>query len=263
MNNSIKKPRKRNKAGMFTFLDLPVDSIVELYTSGQSEKQIAKRFNVSRNVIRKRLVSQGIEIRPQSERIKLVWQGFSKERRISQVKAAHNATRGKSVSFETKCKHAKTIEKYPSNFSESELILQKMLSERGIETIHQKAIGPYNCDLAAYPIAVEIFGGNWHFFGHHAARFNERTRYILNRGWYIYIIPISESFPLTAAVADYAASYIKSIRRQKPPICEYRMVWGAGKLTTTGSLKDDDFSIIPSFKDACKLTARKNKRIPK
>ena len=146
MNNSIKKPRKRNKAGMFTFLDLPVDSIVELYTSGQSEKQIAKRFNVSRNVIRKRLVSQGIEIRPQSERIKLVWQGFSKERRISQVKAAHNATRGKSVSFETKCKHAKTIEKYPSNFSESELILQKMLSERGIETIHQKAIGPYNLE---------------------------------------------------------------------------------------------------------------------
>ena len=263
MNNSIQKPRKRNRAGMFTFLDLPIDSIVELYTSGESEKQIAKLFNVSRNVIRRRLVSQGIEIRPQSERIKLVWQGFSKERRIRQTEAAHKATKGKPMSWEAKCKHAKTIEKYPSNFSESELVLIKMLSERGIEAIHQKAIGPYNCDLAAYPIAVEIFGGNWHFFGHHAARFEERTRYILNRGWFVYIIPVSEFFPLTNAVADHTASYIKRIRRQKPPICEYRMVWGAGELTATGSLKDDNFSIIPSFKDACKLTAKKNKRISK
>jgi len=263
MNNSIQKPRKRNRAGMFTFLNLPIDSIVELYTSGESEKQIAKLFNVSRSVIRKRLVSHGIQIRPQSERIKLVWQGFSKERRIRQTEAAHKAARGRSISWETKCKHAKTIEKYPSNFSESELMLIKMLSERGIEAIHQKAIGPYNCDLAAYPVVVEIFGGNWHFFGRHAARFEERTRYILNRGWFVYIIPISKPFPLTDAVADHVASYIKSIRRQKPLICEYRMTWGAGELTTTGSLEDDNFSTIPSFKDACKLAARKNKRIPK
>lgn len=263
MNDVIKKPRERDARGKFKDYILPVNQIVNMYISGQSEKQIAKIFNVGRGVIRHRLLQNNISIRNQSERIKIVWEKMSGSQRKSQTDAAHISAKGRIVSWETKCKHAKTVEKNPSNFSHHEIELQKMLSKRGIKTTHQKAIGAYNCDLAAHPVAVEIHGGGWHSIGRHAIRFKERTRYLLKSGWFVYIIPVSESFPLTDTVADYLASYIKRIRRTKSNICEYRMVWGAGEFTTTGSLKDNNFSLKPPFTNARDITTGQYKRIPK
>lgn len=263
MDNLIKKPRKRDRFGKFIQDYLPVDRICNLYYFGSSEKEIAKWFNVSRAVIRRRLIQGDIKIRSQSESIKLVWKKMSSDQRKRQIESAHKAVKGRKVTWLTKCKHAKTIEKYPSNFSHYEIELQRMLLLRGIKTIHQKAIGGYNCDLAAHPIAVEIHGGDWHSFGDHVLRFNERTRYLLNCGWFVYVIPINKSFPLTDAVANYLASYIKRIRRTKPNVCECRVVWGGGEFTTTSSLKDDNFTLKPPFTNGRDVTTGQYKRVPK
>jgi hypothetical protein len=54
-------------------------------------------------------------------------------------------------------------------------------------------------------------------------------------------------FPLTPAVADYVATYIKETSRNPPTICQYRVVWGAGEFTTGGSVNDNKITCIPPF----------------
>lgn len=263
MRNTIKKPRTRNKFGQFQAITIPVDQIIRLYCAGRSENKIAQDFGIDRGTIRKLLIFAGIHIRNRSEAEKNKWENMSQSERKIRLEVLHNARKGYRVSWATKCKHAQTVEKNPSNYSNHELVLQKMLFDRGIETIHQKAIGAYNCDLAAYPVIVEINGGNWHSAGNHATRFEKRTRYILNAGWHVYIIPVTRSFPLTDAVADHLASYIQQARRNKSLIREYRMVWAAGKFTVTGGLKDDNFTIIPPFTNTRDLSSGRYKRIPR
>lgn len=263
MSDPIKKPRERNRLGEFIASNLPVSQIISLYISGYSEKRIAKIFKVSRSVIRRRLLQRNIRIRSQAERIKIVWEKMSRNQRKLQVKSAHTTRKGMKVTWETKCKHAKTVEKNPSNFSHYEIKLKRMLAERGIQTVHQKAIGAYNCDLAAFPVAVEIHGGGWHSTGRHALRFKKRIRYLLKCGWFVYVVPIDKSFPLTETVADNIAFYIKRIRRDKPKLCEYRMVWGAREFAITGSLKDDNFTFKPPFTSTRDTATGQYKRIPR
>jgi len=234
-----------------------------LYLSGMSQNGIAKALGRSRQYVWKRLRNSGIHIRTQSESETLKWSQMSVKQRQEQVKSAHNAVRGTKVKWSTKCKHAKTVEKSPSNFSENELIVKKMLFDRGIKTVHQKAIGAYNCDLAAKPVAVEIWSGYWHFFGKHARLCEKRFCYILNRGWFIYVLPITVSFPLTNAVADYLAAYIKHIRRDKPQIRTYRVVWAAGDFAVSGSLNRKNFPIVPPFTNRRNPVTGQYERIPR
>lgn len=238
-----------------------VTQIVNLYVSGWSENRVALHFGYGRRCIRKRLLDSGIHIRNQSEAEALKWSQMSPEQRKKQVKSAHDTAKGRIVSWSTKCKHAKTVELRPSNVSKYEIIVQRKLCVRGIPTIAQMAIGAYNCDIAASPVVVEVWGGNWHFFGNHARRCEERLSYILNCGWFVYILPITKRFPLTEAVTDYLASYIKQIRRDKPSVCEYRMVWGAGDYTTSGCLDNMNFPIVPPFTGRRNLTSGKYERI--
>lgn len=235
-------------------IDLPTDKIISLYEGGSSENALADKFGVSRNVIRRHLVENGIHIRTQSEAEALKWSQMSEEERKAQVEAAHEAATGREHTFEELCKRAKTRERNASedygHVSDYEVELRSMLSDRGINTTIQKAIGPYNCDLAASPVAVEVYGGHWHWTGDHLARVDKRFRYILNRGWFIYVIPVTKSYPLTGAVADHVVSYINRIRRNEPSVCEYRVVWGAGKFVTAGSAEDDNISIVPPFTNA-------------
>ncbi len=264
MNNLITKERPGDQKGKFLRYQLPTDDIVQAYLSGQPEYKIAQRYHVSRNVIKNRLLRAGVRRRTESEARRLCWQQMTPEQRRNQVKAAHEATKGRKVPLKTLKKIARTREKNAlKHCSKYELQFQKMLEERGIKTVLQKAVGPYNCDLAAYPVAVEIFGGGWHFHGRHALRFEKRIRYFLNHGWSVLIFPISKRFPLTESLADYAASYIERVRRAKAYVCEYRMIWSCPELVTRGSLDGDHLSFIPPFTGARDPATGRYKRVPR
>jgi len=244
-------------------LSLPVEEICHLYESGMSENQLAKRYGVGRRAIRNRLLFAGVFIRNQSAAESLKWSFMSKEQRIKQVAAAHRAVRGSKVSWITKCKHAKTIEQRPSNVSAKEIELRKMLNNRGIKTIPQKAIGAYNCDLAAFPVAVEVWSGHWHWHGRHFRRIEERFRYILNAGWNIYVVAINKKFPLNNRVVDYLAAHIKKLRRSKSTTTKYWVVWGAGNYIASGSLNDNHISVVPPFTNARDITTGRYKSVPR
>jgi len=260
-NRSIHKTSIITKTSCNFLIPLSIKKIAKLYKQGMSENALSKQFNVSRSTIRNRLLSTNIHIRTQSEAETIKWANMNLIARANQVRAAHKARIGQQVSWTTKCKRAKTIEKHPPNNSPYEIKLAKMLLKRGIKTIPQKAIGGYNCDLAAYPVAVEVFAGKWHWYGNHIAITEKRFRYILNSGWFIYVVAINNSFPLTDAVAHHLASYIQSIRRDKPIRCQYRVVWGANEFITKGSLKDKHISIIPPFTNTRDSTTGRYKRI--
>jgi len=244
-------------------LALPVCEIVALYRTGLSENALAKCFGVSRRAIAARLTAAGVVRRTQSEAERIKWSQMTPTQRRRQIRAAHAAKRGRAVSLETKCKHAITVEKRLLNISPKEIELRHMLLRRGIEVVPQKAIGPYNCDLAAAPVAVEVYGGNWHWYGRHLARTEQRFRYLLDAGWFVYVMVVNQSFPLTGAGADHLVAYIQQVRRNKAARTEYRVVWGAGEFVVSGSADDEHITIIPPFACARDPATGRYRRVPR
>lgn len=223
------------------------DMVAELYTSGLSENAVSKRLGIARTAVRRRLIESGVHIRSQSESETLKWSTMTDEQRAAQTEAAHKATKGRKATFDELCKRAQTCEALGKHGSTYERDVHAMLAARGIDTVPQRAIGPYNCDLAAGSVAVEVWGGHWHWFGYHRRVAEKRFRYIMDHGWCILVLCINKSYPLTAAVADYLAAEIKRLHRHPPDVCQYRMIWGPGQFTTGGRADSDEFTIEPPF----------------
>lgn len=236
-------------------ISLDVDYLVKEYVNGASTNRLAKEFRVSRSVVDRRLVNAGVTLRTQSQAEAVKWSRMNTTQRERQVAAAPQASRGRKVPLNVKISSAKAkFANGSQSTSPLELRVKVALKRRGITTEKQTPIGPYNCDLTIPPVAVEIYGGKWHWHGHHLARVEDRFRYIMNAGWNIVVIAITDSFPLNRRVADYLATEINRLRSDPPKICQYRVIWGAGEFTTGGSLDDDKISIEPPF------TSRRNPR---
>lgn len=224
-----------------------VNDLVNAYISGESIYALSFKFDMSRTPIRRILLENGVTLRSHSDAGLVRASQMSDADRKAQAAAAHIAATGRKKTFAEQCLAAKTRQERERNISANERAISRMLLDRGIETIHQQAIGPYNCDLGAFPVAVEIFGGQWHWTGHHLRRTAKRFRYILNAGWNILVIPVNNVSPLTTAVADYAVTYIEQARRNPTAPREYRVIWRAGEFMTVGGLNDNDITIEPPF----------------
>lgn len=213
------------------------------YIAGESENALAKDYGVARNVIRNRLLKHGVEIRSYSAANLLKASQMTPEERQSNAAAAHAAVKGMKHSWEQLCLRAQSKEGSQGNRSQAELLLEKWLIERGVHVIPQKAIGKYNVDLGAYPVAVEVFGGGWHFYKNHVERFN----YLFDQGWNIVIVYVNGKLSvLQPGAADYIVSFLQETARNPTVTPQYRMIWGEGKLYAAGSANADELaSIVP------------------
>jgi len=225
------------------FDHLNADNIIHEYISGKSQAELASINNVSRGPILRILIESNVVVRSCLEANRILASNRTPEQNRQYTEAAHNAARGRKQTIEERSKGALTRELYPSNIGKWETILSSMLFKHGISTIPQKAIGPYNCDLAAYPVAVEVFGGNFHFSGSAFDRLPKRIHYILNSGWNIIMINVGRRRPITEETARYLVSYIQSLCCFPAIGCEYRMIWGTGELVIFGSSNDDEITI--------------------
>jgi len=239
-------------AALLARLPLPIDEIAASYLSGVSEKALADRYGVSRNVIAARLRAAGVSRRTLWEAEQLVHAKRTPEQYRRYVQAAHAAVRGSTRSFEELCMRACTRERKQLHASPQELRLQALLAAQGVRMISQKAIGPYNADLGAFPVAVEVFGGNWHAYGRHATRFADRTRYILDQGWNLVIVWTNnrkrrdEAIPISAVAADYIAAFFQESSSDPTIRSQYRVIWGDGQPVPTSGLDLDDIALVPS-----------------
>jgi hypothetical protein len=226
-----------------TIGNLPAKEIADAYQSGESEYSLSKRYDVSRNVLRQRLVAQGVEIRSWSEAGKVRASKMTPKERAAQAAAAHNAVRGATRTYADLCKNALGRERVGRCASPGEQQMVDWLHMRGLGPIPQKAIGKYNVDVAMAPVAVEVLGGGWHAYKPtHAIR----TPEILNAGWHLAFVWDHEGdSALTEHAADHVISWLEEIRRDPPSIGQYRVISGSGQLLSTGSAKDDKFPLVP------------------
>lgn len=237
-------------AGVFQprWREVPTAEIVAAYVAGASEKALAEHYGVARGVIRRRLADAGVQPRGRSEAMYARMAQTSPEERMRLSHAAHDAVRGRVYTEDEKAVRAKTAQNKRLNMSPAEFVLREMLGRRGVVGIvPTMAIGPYNCDAAIDPVAVEIFGGHWHFSGRHLARSSERIRYLMDRGWHVLMIVLTQTHPLSDTTADYVAAYVQEARRNPTARREYRVIWGTGETLAAGSADDKEISIVPAF----------------
>ena len=223
--------------------ELPADSVVARYLAGESEKSLAGSFGCCRDVIRRVLLESGVERRGLTESNRLMMSGRTAEENRRNCEAAHAAARGRQTTEAEHCLRALTHEKHPVHIGQAEPMFAQMLADRGVATVPQKAIGHYNCDLAAEPVAVEVWGGNWHFCGKHAALTPKRTRYLLDSGWSVVFVLLTKTWPLTGRAADYVAAFVEQTRCDPTARREYRMILGTGELASAGGFDDDEATI--------------------
>ena len=228
--------------------DLPIDEVARLYLSGQSENAVAKHFGVGRPAIRRRLRLAGVHVRGQSEAETLKWSTMTGAQRKAQVRAANAAALGSRHSLAHRCKIALGRQERQTHIGPDERIVQRYLDTAGVGCIPQQAVGPYNCDLGCFPVAVEVFSSGW-LWGN---SYEKRFRYLLNTGWCIYVLPVSRSSPITESRMRHLIAYIEQARRDPPTPREYRVVWSAGEWERVGYLDDDKITLDPPF------TSRRN-----
>lgn len=244
-------------------VNLPAQDVISAYLSGDSENILAIRYGVSRRAVARVLELGGVTRRNQSQSETIKWSRMGTDRRREQTAAAREACRGREASFDELCARAKSREGNIALASAKEVELADMLHSRGLDISTQLAVGPYNCDLATHPVVVEVWGGHWHFTGRHAARTPERFHYLMNTGWNILVVVITERFPLTPTVADYVTAYIEELRRNPPAVCEYWVIWGAGEFSTGGCADDDEITFVPPFTSRRNPTTGQYETIPR
>jgi very-short-patch-repair endonuclease len=242
----LKNGIKIRPSSAFRRIILPnADSIISEYASGVSEKSLAKSNSVSRDVIHRILVANGTPIRTMSAAMYARMARTSPEERSRVAAASHDAIRGTKRSKDELVRRANTRALcYERTVSIYEDIFAKMLQTRGAEFSRQSPIGPYNSDFSIGSVAVEIYGGGWHFYGRHLARAKKRLDYLLNAGWHVLIICVSSPVGILGPAADYAISFSQNSSSDPSTLREYRMIRGDGDELSRFRSDDDDLPVI-------------------
>lgn len=237
--------------------DVDVNDLLRLYRAGYSVKKLAEHFNIARSGIVLRLQESGIIQRGRSESMVLRMSQTSPEERARLASAAHAAVRGVRRSEEEMIARAKANESRKTG-SRTEEICLEMLTARGLVCTPQKAIGRYNIDIAVEgpSIAVDIFGGNWHAYGRHAARYLQRVEYILDQGWFPVVIWVTGSAPLERGAIDYVVALAEQIGRGESVRREDQMILGNGEPTTAGKNKFYGRTVVPGPQPRDNATGR-------
>ena len=241
--------------------NINTDDVIQRYRSGASEKQVASEFGVGRNVIRRRLVERGEPVRGRSAAELTKWAHMTATQRSNQVKAAHAASAGRPKTAAEQALHAATVERLGLHAGPDEHRLASMLRARGFEVTQQKAVGPYNCDLAVDSVAVEVFGGEWQGGSRDPSRAVKRLRYLLDHGWYVLMIKVERHRrPMTEYTADYVADFVDAVRRRPPPRCEYRVIRSDGEALAAGSAQNAEVAFVHPFRLARDLRTGRYQR---
>jgi len=236
----------KTRATVIRQVGIDPEEIAARYAAGESENALANAYGISRSSIQIRLETAGVERRNQTEANRLLAENTPQGEHLRRIAIAQEATRGGTHSEEHRCKLAKTNERRRNKTSQAELLVIKWLTERGLTTIPQKAIGRYNVDIGAAPIAVEILGGSWHAT---KSIHPKRSRYILDRGWHlVFIWTHALRSPLQPAVADYIIALVNEFRSNPPSTGQYRVIRGDGKLLAIGSANEDNITpVVPGY----------------
>lgn len=226
---------------------IPSEEIVSRYIAGESSNALATAYGVSRRAIDYRLNTAGVARRGCGDANRLMMSTRTPEENARNISAAQHAVRGMTRTMDDLTRTAATREARQIGVSDHEVTLAGALRGQGLTVTPQKAIGPYNVDLATGTVAVEVFGGGWHAHGRHRERTPKRMRYILDQGWNLVIVWASlNRWPVSSGARDYIVTFDELTRRDPSVRGEYRVIWGDGKDSTAQCENVDDLAVKPS-----------------
>lgn len=221
--------------------DIP--AIISMYTSGASENAVATHFGVSRTAIRKALVDADVHVRTQSEAESLKWSQMTDKQRANQVKRAHQAVADKPPEFfaAAAIKQAKAKEKSlaKTGFMESEFI--SAFEKMGYIITPQKAVGPYNIDIAIGNAAIEVHINPSNPHGH--PYYAKRVVDLLELGWHVIYIKITSDV-LVERATEKVCAMLDLIRTNKPELAQYGVIRGTGELMASGCLDGNKLACV-------------------
>ncbi len=171
--------------------NIPIDEIIQAYNDGEAEQSIAKRYNISRNVIRKRLIDNNVSIRNPSEAGRLRYSNTSFEQRKLITQKANECLRGTKYTLEQLEHRARTR---GGHIGKGEIEILNLLNKiSSLNAIHQFPIGKYNIDILVNNFfAVEIAVSHTHRIGATLSTKNaERVKYITNCGYTFITVRVS------------------------------------------------------------------------
>ncbi|WP_208539468.1 hypothetical protein, partial [Pseudomonas aeruginosa] len=163
------------------------------------------------------------------------------------TQAALSVRRGQIESDEIRAKKAAAQREDRVGMFEAEVI--KALLERGVHAEGQRAIGPYNMDIALDEpsVAVEIY--SIHPTKERMARLHQRAEYILDTGTSMLVVQVTyprRIFDLSA-VCEKIISFHDFVRRNKALAGHYGVIRGNGEHAPTSSHKLNGRPLIVGF----------------
>lgn len=230
------------------------------FQEGSSVKAVAERFGVQRNTITKLLHKHGITPRSRRDAMLLRMAQATPEERLRLTEAAHAARRGRSVPEQARIRIAEGRERAKAHASDDARLLAGCIEALNIPVTLEKAVGPYNIDIAfnECPVAVEIQGGNWHAHGRHGARIAERREYILSRGWHlveIWRLSDYRTRPMQA-MAHQLITMAKGFRLDPSGRGEHRVIRGDGQPLAALKSYGYDVAPVPGSDHRCEESGR-------
>ena len=230
-----------------------LDDAINAYIAGDSEFKVSGDFKICRSVLKRCLIERGVPRRGMSEAQTLRASQDSFAARAARCLAANAAARGRKHSEVERAKIAATRERTGSGASPLEDHLAALLAAKGFHLDRQVAVGRYNCDFASFPVAVEVFGGYFHFYGRHLTRLPVRLRYLFDRGWSVLIVMTGKLWPLTECAADEVVSFHDQVRADPAGGSQYRMIRGAGDVCAAGRFDGDEDAVVEALHDGLRL----------
>ena len=219
---------------------------IERYIDGETEQALASELGIDRQTFRKHLLKANITPRGISETMYARWAQASESERAAMMKPAHEATKGRTRSLNERIKAAQTRQERTTHASPVEYMFADALRILGWDIIQQRAIGPYNVDIAIDfpPIAIEIFGGHWHAHGHHMTTHTKRCKHILDAGWNMLFIWVDGlRYPLRYGATKYVVAFNKALRSSPAITRQYWVILGNGELAPV----EKSYLNTPSF----------------
>ena len=162
------------------------------------------------------------------------------------MEPAYTARRGSVATPAERERLALSAERTCVHATPPERKMRTALGHLGFKTTPQKAEGPFNIDLAAFPVAVEVIGPSWGQPNTRLlARHPRRTRYLLDRGWSLIFVRDGRGLPKPwTAAAKYVVALADRLRREPALRGQYRVIRSNGKELVRGCMKDDQFPVI-------------------
>lgn len=198
---------------------------IKAYLSGQSEQSLAQEVGVGRGAIRTFLIKHGVQPRDRSAALTTRMANATPDERQAWSAAAHKAVRGKKRTVTELTKRAATKERSTHWIGRWEQELADELIRRRLPIATQKAVGPYNIDIALGHLAVEVHSNG----SHPHTRDGQRIVYLTNRQWLVVYVHTYGGVNIPV-VADYLCALHEETQRNPTLIGEYRVVRGSGEI---------------------------------